>query len=339
MGNKEIKINTGFEFSVKSNNEVYVKNENKVFSLKGPTVSHELIPLLPKLENGITQSELMKLPNYNQLMDRVINPLLNQEMLIFDDDYNLNVNNSDDDLTVIKSKIAIISNRKIYDKFEQVLTNYFSDIQCINPFNNKGVLTRDSYELLRETIKEFDYVLIVETVHNNKYENMLNKMLCDTQITGMFIYLNKYEYEIGPTVIPGYLGCLACLKFRQINTTSNVEQLAPFLTGDVYSNITESELYKEVEEATMISAIGIVVYELRRIIITDMSIANDIIVNELPITFETVISNNLTNGEIYSYEFLKNPRCPVCGSIAKGWPENNAWMENYSFPGMESNNE
>lgn len=322
------------EMTVASDNEVFVRNHNKIYSLKGNIVKNYLIPLLPSLEEGISLKEFGRYGDEDKIIKGVIEPLVKQNILkkSCDEEKSLDLLDSNVVELLSSKHIALITNESLFKRVKNIFRQYFANVDLIDPFSNvKNFLSNDNMSRIKDEVLQYDYVVIIETANNRKYEDELNRVICATKVPGMFSCINQGSIQIGPTIFPDYTGCLECLRFRMINNSQFMDKLIPFSQGEVYGSIDCSQFNARVDEGTLMAGVGHIIFELIRIVLVDNGLESDKITTKLPLSIESVIDIDLLSGTREINQFLKNPKCPVCNEKIYEWPENNAWMESYSF--------
>lgn len=324
-------ISKNTEFSTAKNNEVIVKNDEKVFSLNGKAVGKYLIPMLVDLEKGVNIDDISKYGDCDYILKNIISPLINMNLL--------SVGKSSEEqksspyyLIAKEKKIGLVAGSRNYVFIKHIFDKFFGEVKMVAELSEDEYLFDSRYlRRLEDNMSKYDYIVIVETESNEKFESLLNKMLCESDTKGIFCKIQNYNVNIGPTIIPGKVGCLECLKFRKINNNENADKLSPFFKGNVYGNSNPSCINSETNYLELSVGLNLLLLELLRVIIMDLTIDDAVVTRNMPLTLEGVESFDILSGELTTNKFLKNPNCPVCNSKIYSWPEVNPWMDDYTY--------
>lgn len=354
-----ILISDQVEFSI-DGKDVLVKTPFKIFKLAGEEVEKYLIPALPILVEGTSVAELIEALeridiglNINLMINTILRPLIDRGWLVDGqtlntsatgkslqtgaiDSLGLGGNETLDRLSVYK--IAVVGLSHTAETPASELRGYFSTVHVYLPDTVEGVSADSSvryYDVnsvsdMATKVSDYDFVVVFETKENSSFERELNEVFYAKNIRFMFSRVIGFNVSIGPAIIPGKTGCLECLNFRAMNNNSFSRELMQFYCGKKYGQRPTDGV--SVDHGALVVSGSLISVEIFKFILLDEVLNEDKIILDMPQTFESVIEYNSFTCNLSISKFLKNPRCPVCGSDLYIYPESKPWMRDYTYP-------
>ncbi len=182
----------------------------------------------------------------------------------------------------------------------------FVPTTSITAFNCDGKITD---EKLTEAVENCQWVAVAVDIPDLLLYNRINNIALQKKFTWTMAALDGVDGVIGPTFIPYESCCYVCYEMR---LESNMIHYNAFKE---YKKIVEKGVPGNIQPFVLglmgISDIiaGFLTYDCVRGIAT-----------EYAFTFGKVIRINFQSGMVETNEVLKLPRCPSCGKIPRGRP-------------------
>jgi thiazole/oxazole-forming peptide maturase SagC family component len=182
----------------------------------------------------------------------------------------------------------------------------FVPTTSITAFNCDGKMTD---EKLTEAAENCNWVIVATDIPDLLLYNKINKLALKNKFTWMMAALDGVDGLIGPTFIPYQTCCYVCYEMRLESNMMHYNAFKEYKT--IVEKGVPGNFQSFVPGLMGISDIiaGFLTYECVRGIAT-----------EYAFTFGKVIRINFQSGMVETNDVLKLPRCPSCGKVPRGRP-------------------
>gem|GEM_PF-5672653 len=321
---------------VPDNSSVTVRYNGRYFELKGEDVIEILIPALKYLRDGISVDEIgsiIKVDDMTRLV-KVFESLQNRGWIqsvskdekgfgefirnystIGISQENINDALSGKSITVLDMSDSCDAFKEMESRLDNVISVDIVDVYNDNDADIENVVLKSDFVVI--SIGESD-TFNLKRLNNILYKNKKPFILYES---------SGFIADIGPMVVPPYTACLECYIDRR---NSNLDFYEQHITVEKFldeSNYTKSGYAYSVDPLTKNIGISILFEQIVQYFLKDITW-------NFPKCIEAIIEIDMYNITFAYSDYLKKPKCKICGVSPKESVPNKFWVKPLKYQGQ-----